>query len=187
MNQINQEKEATTLFRESTGLPMNSSDDLLPETIACCIEETAETIDGAQDMLVTYMGAALQCTDTDKIEPLIDYCDSILKAMEVLSFDSNFSRSEVLAANLSKLCSTDDEVRDTVYHYTKMGLKTTVREVGKLKAVYCDETATAKDGKFFPRGKLLKNVGWRGPKFDAENFAEWFGNKDILRVFGYGV
>lgn len=187
MTQLQQEQQSTTLFRESTGLPMNSSEDLLPASIACCIEETAETIDGMQDMLVTYMGAALQCTDESLTEPLIDYCDTILNAMELLSFDSEFSRSEVLAANLSKLCATGEEVRDTVYHYTSLGMKTEVREVGKLKAVYCAETVTAKDGKSYPAGKLVKNVNWREPKFDAENFAEWFGRADVLRVFGYEV
>jgi len=184
---IQKEAEATKLFRESTGLPMNSSEDIYPASIACCIEESAETIDGMQDMLVTYMGAALQTTDDDKSDVLIEYCDQILDAMELLSFDNEFSRSEVLAANLSKLCVSAEEASDTFGFYENMGVECEAMKIGdNLYSVNCAKDVTI-DDKLYPKGKLLKNINWREPVFNAENFPEWFGNKDILKLFGYEV
>ena len=184
---IRKEAQATKLFRESTGLPINSSVNLHSASIACCVEESAETIDGMQDMLVTYIGAALQTTDDDKSDILIDYCDRILDAMALLSFSNEFSRSEVLAANLSKLCSSIEEAADTVSFYADLGIQCESNNVGhNLYSINCAQDVTV-DGKFYPKGKLLKNVNWREPVFNAENFPEWFKGKDILKLFGYEV
>lgn len=184
---IQKELEATKLFRESTGLPMSSSGSLYPASIACCIEESAETIDGMQDMLVTYMGAVLQTTDKDKSDILIGYCEHILNAMELLGFDNEFSRSEVLAANLSKLCSSIEEAAETVSFYADLGIQCESNNVGhNLYSINCAQDVTV-DGKFYPKGKLLKNINWREPVFNAENFPEWFKGEGILKLFGYEV
>ncbi len=139
------------------------------------------------EYLIANWDAALQVNDSDKSDTLLEYCDSILSAMEILAFDNEFSRKEVLAANLSKLCSSDQEATDTINYYLGFRIKSEAVPLSNgFIGIYCTEDKIV-DNKLFPKGKLLKNVNWREPVFNADNFSEWFKNKGILELFGYDV
>ena len=97
--------------------------------------------DGIMDLLVVTYGLGY-VTDID--------CDKGLR--------------EVNRANMSKLCSTQDEVVATTGHYGTLGVECAVQSVGNsLWAIKSTKDQTDTEGNFFPEGKFLKNVNWSTP------------------------
>lgn len=171
-------------FRQATGLPISSQPEPLPASIACTVEELAEQADAIGDTIVTTLGIALQCTDEYIIDACMDYVETTIECSEKKGFNTKYIMDEIQAANLSKLCSNQDEVIQTTENYEKLGVKCYVVDTeNQMFGVYCAETVTAKDGKFFPKGKLLKSINWREPVFDESNIRQWFTNEDMLSVF----
>ena len=171
-------------FRQAVGLPISSQPEPLPESIACTVEELAEQADAIGDTLVTALGIALQCTDESIIDDCIEFASKTSELSEEKGFNVDFIMDEIQAANLSKLCKNWDESIETVEYYSKLGVKSEgVKTESGLIAVYCTEAVKIGD-KEYPKGKLLKNINWRSPAFNAGNIRKWFTNEDMLKVFG---
>ena len=82
----------------------------------------------------------------------------------VADIDCDKGLREVNRANMSKLCSTQDEVVATTGHYGTLGVECAVQSVGNsLWAIKSTKDQTDTEGNFFPEGKFLKNVNWSTP------------------------
>lgn len=165
-------------FSKAADLPLNSGDNCDIETHKSVIgEEFVEFADGAIDTLITLMRYFLDCKEEEKAKVMKSIL-KVVRALDVCDIDIVKSINKVHAANMSKMCKTDIEVKLTEEKYRDIGVKTRVKKVaGGLFAVYCDEDVTGKDGKFYKRNKLLKNINWHEPDWsDIDDWAckyEW--------------
>lgn len=167
-------------FRKAVNLPLDSGKDCDFKTHkAVTLEEIEEMADGATDSIVTLAGIALD-SDVMTSSMAIAAIDNIVDAMEKAGFIPDACMDIVQAANMSKLCKLD-EVQPTIDKYNKIGIQCHEKAVSDgLYAVYCDMTATGKDGKFYPAKKLLKCVNWHEPDWSVLN--EWM-QPELLELF----
>lgn len=170
----------TKEFRSSTGLPLSSSYSVLTASAACTTEELTELADAMGDSIVTLAGIALQCTDEAKIDICIDKIKDIETAAALLKIDIKTVMNKIYTANMSKLCDTEQQAIETQSAYILDGVNSYVEPVGDYFAVYSDDNQTSTDGKFFPRGKLLKNLDWSEP--DCSNISEWLKDQELVSV-----
>lgn len=170
-------------FREATGLPINSGEKCDYKThIAVTLEEVIEAADGLTDSLVTIGGIALDAPEAQSINAQSAMM-RIGHAMTHIGFRPRACMDIVHSANMSKLCR-GEELTGTIQKYAQIGVKTEYREVSDdLFAVYCTETVTAHDGKFYPAKKLLKCVNWHEP--DWADLSQWM-DSDLVELFECG-
>lgn len=82
----------------------------------------------------------------------------------VMNIDADKALQRVNEANMSKLCTSQDEVVATTGFYAQLGVEISVQTVGKsLFAIKSTRDQEGEDGKFYPQGKFLKNVNWKEP------------------------
>lgn len=167
-------------FRIATGLPINSGDECDYKThAAVTLEECVEAADGLTDTIVTLGGIALDATEY-KQHAARDVIERITTAMTHIGFRPRACIDIVHAANMSKLCR-GEELTGTIQKYAQLGVKTEYKEVSDdLFAVYCAETVTCHDGKFYPAKKLLKCINWHEP--DWSNLSQWM-DSDLAELF----
>ncbi|WP_027854442.1 nucleoside triphosphate pyrophosphohydrolase family protein [Marinobacterium litorale] len=80
--------------------------------------------------------------------------------------DADADMAEVQASNLSKFCKSHSEAEQTAMAYEKLGLDVTFRTPTlDLITVISAKDQTGSDGKFYPKGKLLKSVNFKEPSF----------------------
>ena len=170
----------TKEFRSATGLPLNTSHSVLTASAQCTVEELTELADAMGDSIVTLSGIALQCTDDEKIDVCMHKINDISSAAELLNIDIKTIMDKIYTANMSKLCDTEQQAIDTQSAYILDGINSYVEPVGDYFAVYSDDNQTSMSGKFFPRGKLLKNLDWSEP--DYSNVSEWLKDKELVSV-----
>ena len=72
---------------------------------------------------------------------------------------------EVHSSNVSKVCRTEQEYRDTETHYAEQGIKLMSIEKGNYIIAKCAEDFTV-EGKTVRRGKVLKSVYYRPANLD---------------------
>lgn len=88
-----------------------------------------------------------------------------------LSKDENIdllrATKTVYVSNMSKLCQRD-EIKPTADKYAAIGVAVHFEPVDELDEsagfrCICSETVIGEDGKEYPKGKLLKSVGYKEP------------------------
>lgn len=97
-----------------------------------------------------------------------ELCDLLVTAYglaHVLGIDIDADMEEVNQSNLSKLCSTPEEARATLEKYQHIGLSVSLRGDFPEVAVISEADRHGTDGKFYPKGKALKSVGYNDPSF----------------------
>jgi NTP pyrophosphatase (non-canonical NTP hydrolase) len=110
--------------------------------------------------------ALLREDPTHVRDALCDIMVFTLGAYHFLGYDANKDMQAVFESNMSKLCTTSEEIVKTVDYYTRNGVK--VYTEGELPFVCVKSLCaqTGKDGKNFPKDKFLKNINWREPQFE---------------------
>ena len=98
-------------------------------------------------------GAKSSCV-TDLYAPELNLIDTLLAAGEELNFSILDAWDIVHKSNMSKLCTTQDEVESTQRKYKGEGIET--------EAVPVEDGLTAVKRK--SDGKVLKNINWQEPK-----------------------
>ena len=83
-------------------------------------------------------------------------------------FDANADYEAVYNSNMSKFCQTLEEAQATQDQYAAGGVNSTQRLCEGYYAVVssCDQTDV--EGRFSPKGKLLKSINFHLPQFDYE-------------------
>lgn len=103
-----------------------------------------ELRDGIADVLVTTYGLAYRA-----------------------GIDANEDMKIVHESNMSKFCKTSDEAIHTAAKYEKIGVMVSYRnQANGMIAVVSAQDQTGTDGKFYPKGKLLKSVNFVEPIFN---------------------
>lgn len=80
-------------------------------------------------------------------------------------YDADDDYNTVFNSNMSKFCSTLEEANETIEMYEGWGIRATIRPKGGYYAVISADDQTDIDGKFFPKGKLLKSINFTSPVF----------------------
>lgn len=171
-------------FRQATGLPINSGDDINLKTHSQVIlEEFEEAADGLQDCIVTMSGYYHDTSNQDVRKVILDKIAAIQKVMAEIGLNEPAIANKVQEANLSKVCSTMDLAKQTKKHYHELGVQTYIKDMpdGSF-AVFSAEPQTSKDGKFYPAHKLVKSVIWKEP--DYSNPREWIEDEELLNILG---
>lgn len=94
----------------------------------------------------------------------------------VAGIDADEGMKRVYTSNMSKICWSDTDAKETQQHYWDVhGVRTVVIPVDVNGVtglvVKVAEDHTDKKGKFFPKGKFLKSVsGFMEPKIDSSIF-----------------
>lgn len=82
----------------------------------------------------------------------------------VMNIDCDKGLQEVNRANMSKLCSSQQEVVATTGYYNSIGVECSVQLVDEnLWVVKSTKDQKDMNDKFYPKGKFLKNVNWSEP------------------------
>lgn len=79
-----------------------------------------------------------------------------------MGIDADADMKEVQSSNMSKLCTTAQELLDTTKHYSDMGVKVYASGVIPEACVKSAEDQVV-NGKFYPAHKFLKCVNWKEP------------------------
>ena len=109
---------------------------------ALCNEDKEGVIDAVGDLLVVSYGL-----------------------LHLAGINADEVMARISAANFSKLLVNQTEAEETLYKYNTLDVKTKV--TGDYPKAYivvikdCIDTM----GKFYPKGKFLKNVNWKAPKY----------------------
>jgi hypothetical protein len=110
---------------------------------------------------------ALDTEDTTALrDAMCDVLVTVLGLYHYTGHDADVDMDEVGSSNFSKLCTSLDEVYETIEKYQDLGID--VHSEGDLPAICIKSSCDQFDitGKFYPKGKFLKNVNWREPRFE---------------------
>lgn len=123
----------------------------------------ADKADALADIVFVTTGGWIDC-ENDYMHRYIYV--AIIQA-ENLEIDLLRATKTVFVSNMSKLCSRD-EIRPTADKYAVIGVAVHFEPVDELDEsagfrCICSESVTGVDGKEYPKGKLLKSVGYREP------------------------
>jgi hypothetical protein len=81
--------------------------------------------------------------------------------------DVDADMEEIQQSNLSKFCHSMEEALQTGAKYEELGVLCSYRHLPEgLIAVVSAQDQYGKDGKHYPKGKLLKSVNFREPNLD---------------------
>lgn len=85
----------------------------------------------------------------------------------IMDINADKAVQEVNRANMTKVCITKDQVKRTVDKYNKEGVECSVlkssTDDGDVWLVKSSKDQEDSKGKFYPKGKFLKNVDWEEP------------------------
>lgn len=85
----------------------------------------------------------------------------------IMGIDADADMQAVQDSNMSKLCTNSDEVQETLrYYYEEVGIKVFAEGLLPEVAIKSSENQTGTDGKFYPKGKFLKNTSWHEPRLN---------------------
>lgn len=158
MNYLEKVKE----FRAATGLDAGQPVELHDKLIR---EELSELADALADSVVVVAGKRADGLMSDA-----EYRHSIGHIMESaywVGINLEAAFNIVHESNMSKLCTTD-ELKPTMAKYEELGVTLEIKPVQDgLFAVF-----SATDHPDYPKGKLLKSVGYHAP--------DWSGDEWIL-------
>lgn len=79
------------------------------------------------------------------------------------------AKEDVLKSNFSKFCDNKEDVDATIEKYNAIGIKVTVVSNMDLWAFKSSDSQTDCNGKYYPKNKVLKAIGYFEPEF---NFLE---------------
>lgn len=165
-------------FRMATGLTIDSNkqDEALHAKII--LEELQETADGLGDSIVTLLGKQM---DGEEFGYCQDKAKDVIIAAECIGFDIETIMDKIHNANMSKLCKDQTEADETKAKYDQLKVPSYQLSVsGNMIAIYSADNTTGLDGKFYPKGKLLKCVNWHEP--DYSDPREWINDDRILSI-----
>lgn len=158
-------------FREASGLKQddeNLHSKLFAEEHAEYHEATTnnnlvEKADALADMAFVSAGGIVDGFETYNNARL----DSVIFTSENEEIDLLRATKTVFDSNMSKLCSRD-EIKPTADKYAAIGVAVHFEPVDELDEsagfrCICSESVISSDGKEYPKGKLLKSVGYRSP------------------------
>lgn len=121
-----------------------------------------EAVDAYADLVFVIGGSIIDGFDTfsDHLDLLIDTC--LKEDLDILR-----ATKTVFDSNMSKLCSRD-EIKPTADKYAEIGVAVHFEPVDELDEsagfrCICSESIIGSDGKEYPKGKLLKSVGYSEP------------------------
>lgn len=80
-------------------------------------------------------------------------------------FDADQDMQVVHQSNMSKFCITRDEAAETAMAYEKLGLNVTFRYLKNGSTAVISAKDQSVNGKFYPKGKLLKSINFKEPIF----------------------
>ena len=167
-------------FRLATNLAVNSGEGWnKKQHIAITLEELIEAADGMTDSIVTFAGIALDAP-VKKSSQAVAVIERIHQAMIHIGFKPDACMDIVHAANMSKVCKAD-EVQPTKNHYNMIGVECYDKPTDDgLSSVHVAKDVTAKDGKYYEQGKLLKCINWHEP--DWSDLSQWM-ESDLAELF----
>lgn len=125
-------------------------------------------LDGIVDSVVTLMQRVVHAGNRpfaqfQGFNPGISFLiEELLVLAEDLKFDFVGAWDEIQRSNLSKVCTTEDEAKQTQDYYTKEGVATVAEPTIAGWVVKVAEDSTLK-GEEVPRGKFLKSVSYSKP------------------------
>lgn len=101
-------------------------------------------------------------------DALCDIMVFTLGAFHLMGADADMDMKRVFLSNMSKLCSTREELDETLRKYRDLGLN--VYEEGRLPyaCVKSGTDQTHPNGDFLPKGKFLKGVKYHPPCWEEE-------------------
>ena len=168
MNYLEKVKEFRTATGLDAGQPIELHDKLIREEWeelfrAAYSLDRAGVADGIADIMVVTCGKYLDgYTVYREIESEIWKLDDCARAWRI-NLDAAFQL--VHESNMSKLCTTD-ELKPTMAKYEAIGVTLEIKPVQDgLFAVF-----SATDHPDYPKGKLLKSVGYHEPDWSGD---EW--------------
>jgi len=83
----------------------------------------------------------------------------------IMGIDADADMAAVHDSNMSKLCTTSDEVTETLGFYEdEIGIQVYAEGHFPEVAIKSSQDQTGTDGKFYPKGKFLKNTNWHEPR-----------------------
>lgn len=123
----------------------------------------------AEEVSVKNVAALLDITNSIQkhFDIFLNNLISFAIGMDIPIYDDLAS---VTFANLSKICSTEDEVKETIAFYAAKGVELVTRPspVGGTAVFTAKESVL--DGKTIPANKFLKNINWKEPVFKVQHF-----------------
>lgn len=144
-----------TVFGNQKGNPKNLDWTAIRKQLHLIQEEVTELVEGVESSDVSEMRDAVA-----------DILVVTYGMAHIMGIDADKDMAAVQASNMSKLCTTEDEVAATMVYYTEtIGIE--VYPAGELSKIAIKSLKDQKgnDGKFYPQGKFLKNTNWHEPIF----------------------
>lgn len=111
------------------------------------------------------------------VKELVDAAGDLLVVtygmLHKLGVDADELMAEIDRSNMSKVCATVEELKDTIAWYENKGIEVDYKVVYDNNDVdigwfVISDRDQEVDGKFYPKGKGLKNINWSEP--DIEQF-----------------
>jgi predicted HAD superfamily Cof-like phosphohydrolase len=144
-----------TVFGNEKGNPDAPNWEAIKKQLHLIQEETAELSEGVENQDLKEMRDAIS-----------DILVVTYGMAHIVGIDADSDMAAVHLSNMSKLCISEEEIVTTTNFYADLGVKTYAEGVLPKVAIKSAEDQTGNDGKFYPKGKFLKNTNWHEPVFD---------------------
>ncbi|MGH1461210.1 MAG: nucleoside triphosphate pyrophosphohydrolase family protein [Neptuniibacter sp.] len=143
-----------TVFGNEQGDPNNPNWEKIQKQLHLIQEETAELSEGV---------------DTKNWQEMRDAVSDILVVTygmaHIMGIDVDADMAAVQDSNMSKLCTTPEEVETTLGFYEQeVGIQVYAEGHFPEVAIKSSQDQTGTDEKFYPKGKFLKNTNWHEPR-----------------------